>query len=518
VLKNDPPSPTPSPASLTTHGRNGVFGGLVTSRGFSDSAWIALLGLILSIGFVGEQGWTWLVSWRSRSNALSGGRLGVLQTFWRPGAPWERWLWAVGWCGLPLLIVPAICAASLLAEQSASTSLDVRFLVARTMDLHSGRSLLLLSALLVAITYVLGFCHLRRLSLLGSGLTNPLANAGKPIAGSRMDKRTYAITKLITRPVRALPSLPPLLATAAIFFLGWRASPLAFESRFVDDVVGFWLLVASTCIVLTAMLGVAIWMRLRPVLVLIAYHPIAKTLGELANAGIGVDPRRSLYLRMPALASLQPVVARWKSLAAMPIPTVMVPLRAQIVNAAAADGALVRERSQIELGTGRASGSETERLCKDFAQQLVPILFMGGTAPDDTRWNATAQEIVALELAAWIGCVATHVWTLLAGASLASFLVAFLLTIFPIQPQFTLTIGTLCIVGAVVIASSSVLVQMEREPVLSRLSGTTANRIERDWTFVRGVVLYVVVPIASLVAARVPQLSRLFDAALRGFR
>ena len=123
-------------------------------------------------------------------------------------------------------------------------------------------------------------------------------------------------------------------------------------------------------------------------------------------------------------------------------------------------------------------------------------------------WLERVDDLVAMNIALIV--------RELGGRLVASMLLTMVMTLmilashtwYPAQPrQVLLGFSWACIVASVA-ASVRVFIQMDRNEVVSHITGTTPNRTTWDLALVSRVLLWVVVPLLSLFAAQFPDVGR----------
>ena len=125
--------------------------------------------------------------------------------------------------------------------------------------------------------------------------------------------------------------------------------------------------------------------------------------------------------------------------------------------------------------------------------------------PAAKTWLNHLDELVALNL--------SFIVREMAGRLVASMLLTLTLTLmilashiwYPAQPKQVLMGFSWACILACVLASARVFVQMERNEVISHLTGTRPNHVTWDLGFISKIVLWVIVPLLSLFAAQFPE-------------
>jgi len=144
---------------------------------------------------------------------------------------------------------------------------------------------------------------------------------------------------------------------------------------------------------------------------------------------------------------------------------------------------------------------------------LEPIPGGHGDTPPTERsgvkaaaaWFARCEQLVALQLAFVLRDIVTRTLTCLFAAMLCltSLTMAHLLYAFNGRASL-LTVDMLA-VAATALAAVWILVDMERDHVLSRLRTTTPGRVDINWEFIKRLAVYGVLPLLAVIAALFPE-------------
>lgn len=174
---------------------------------------------------------------------------------------------------------------------------------------------------------------------------------------------------------------------------------------------------------------------------------------------------------------------------------------------------------QIEDGNERASAGALDAA----APRLARFLVKAGVWPQEGRLRlpppdeepASAEgrffrrveDLLAVRLVAFLCHVLSHLRSAMLFISLSLILMLLALNSYPFQPMQWLTIMVwLLFLGAMTL-SGYVLVQMNRDPVLGLISHGQPSGLTWDATFVRQLAIFILAPLLSLVATRIPALS-----------
>ena len=132
---------------------------------------------------------------------------------------------------------------------------------------------------------------------------------------------------------------------------------------------------------------------------------------------------------------------------------------------------------------------------------------------------AKAEEIVAIQTAAALGLDILHIVNVAKTITFAGVLVVFICTAaYPFQPQQMLLVFSWITLGIVLSITSMILIQMDRDPTLSGLTGTTPSQVTFDRTFATKLLAYTVLPLLSAVVTRFPQVTNFAQMLLRVVR
>lgn len=128
--------------------------------------------------------------------------------------------------------------------------------------------------------------------------------------------------------------------------------------------------------------------------------------------------------------------------------------------------------------------------------------------PDPEReWFALAEQFVALDVTFSLYALSRWLVYMLSVATMVGLCLLVLVTSYPFQPHRLLLVEVALGFGGLVVVALLLLLQMERDEVLSNISNSTPGEISWDKDFIVKVVTLVVLPIVGLVASQVPEIS-----------
>jgi hypothetical protein len=145
------------------------------------------------------------------------------------------------------------------------------------------------------------------------------------------------------------------------------------------------------------------------------------------------------------------------------------------------------------FGMGRDTGGN-----KEGPQGTPPAAKPCHSGPS-ARWIELAEEFVAIQVVNYVSQFFVQLRTLAWSMVTCAVLVLFAATCYPFQPERLILYTMLTLIGVVLGAILIVLVQVNRDELVSRITGTTPYRFTLDMGFIRSVFTFVV-PTVSLVA------------------
>lgn len=125
------------------------------------------------------------------------------------------------------------------------------------------------------------------------------------------------------------------------------------------------------------------------------------------------------------------------------------------------------------------------------------------------RWRGLAEDFIALEMVAYLSQFFVQLRSLIVFLTVGPLLLLFAVTSYPFQPQRLLLLSAGVLIVVMAGAALRIFFQIERDDVVSRISGTKPNQI--NWlhgSFLRN-VLTCVVPLIGILAATSSDMSDL---------
>ncbi len=500
---NTPPEPPTAPERLYR---------LVAPRHFQLVGWLVTLGLLAHVWVWGRQyaewrqigvsGWEWLCFW---APAVVLFLLGLL------------WWWASP-------AEPPLDGGSA-GENDAS--IDRALFALRTANLQSGVSVLTPMLFLTLAAYLLGFAQLKRLRLLRERRTEPALQ--EPLAqrfGSSLDhtgtgRRGWGEVSTLEGAIEDAAYRAPWRSdrrwTGIVLFvvLGSAMLGLWWVIPVIDSAaLHYGLVLAQSALLLGVLLSyvqfAVLWRELLKLLQHFSMHPMVGAFERLPRRLIG----QLRWHPVPEMPHTGPLLGQYFALLAHHV---------DVVDSAGGSAHEVAGLMATQSTHGRlalamppiAALVRTERWLQppftsapETTHPAIPA-----TPVHDPRqiWFDRAEELIAIHVAQYINYVFLHLWNLLTYAMLALLLLLFASGAYPLQPQQLLHAFLFVIAVTVVGWTLRVLVQINRNDLLSRIQKTEPNKTTFDRALIAQFLLYGVLPILSLLATLVPDMAGVFS-------
>jgi hypothetical protein len=409
---------------------------------------------------------------------------------------WETWLaWPVVATALALAVVLAIREIPHLTKSRASVGRLYRcmvylafllFLISiaiwlrvfcggnhhegffaayRSLDLVNGVAPNLPFALLVFAILCWASVHLKRLELFESSCHTVPEIGGRILDGSqatRLDGARNSVNQALSLPFSYRP-LAYAAAIAGLYFVMHEYTQ-SLELWEFDVVYGCLFAVVVTTLVVTGARLLLIWTRLSQMLRILELHPIRDTFGKIRLAG------------------------KWGPI---------------LHRSLGEDELRVREQELLRRFRGGPENAtdETAELLRE--RLLDPRWEEGAGAGPDFE---AAAEFFALRYVRFIQAACRQMENLLIFISIGFVLMLISLNSYPFQSGHVLgwfLTGFLIVLGAGVVA---LLAGAERDPILSRMNGTTPGSLGKD--FYLNVLSYGALPLLTVLAVQFPSLGQ----------
>jgi hypothetical protein len=127
-----------------------------------------------------------------------------------------------------------------------------------------------------------------------------------------------------------------------------------------------------------------------------------------------------------------------------------------------------------------------------------------GLDPSLAEWLVTAEEFIAMQAVDYLHTVLEQLRNLALFLFVSLMLTTMLLASYPFYPQGVVKGVFLVVLLATVGSLLVVMMQMNRDEILSRISGTEPGRITWDGSFIFNAAMIGVLPLLALVSSEYP--------------
>ena len=120
-----------------------------------------------------------------------------------------------------------------------------------------------------------------------------------------------------------------------------------------------------------------------------------------------------------------------------------------------------------------------------------------------------ARKFLALRVAAYLRYLFAHLRSCLIGALTSALLAILGITSYVFAPKHFVSLAGWVAVGAAVVLTLWIFLQMDRNPTLSRIGGTTPGQVNFDRVFLTKLFTYAGIPALGLVATQFPAVGQM---------
>jgi hypothetical protein len=164
-----------------------------------------------------------------------------------------------------------------------------------------------------------------------------------------------------------------------------------------------------------------------------------------------------------------------------------------------------------EKSSGPDMLTDSARACLIVLQHVWRDTDLQAAANKDPAirlWLTRATDFAALETTAYLSQFFVHLRNLAVFLSLAPLLMLLAATSYPFQPQRMLLLLSVALIALATATVISIVIQIERNELVSRILKTTPNQLNFHWGFLSHLVLYIV-PLLGILAAMSSDVSNL---------
>lgn len=131
------------------------------------------------------------------------------------------------------------------------------------------------------------------------------------------------------------------------------------------------------------------------------------------------------------------------------------------------------------------------------------------TLPDSLHlWLRLAEDFIAVQVVAYIDRLFPHLRNALLFSTLGMLVMLLSISTYPFQPEHFLLMLVWFMIFTIAGLTFFVLIQMNRDEVLSRVAKSEPGKLSWDRRFMAQILVYVAVPVVSLLAAQFPAVQR----------
>lgn len=413
-------------------------------------------------------------------------------------ARWKRALWYVGIILAPFLLIWLVVVLWM-------PNREIAFFQLRARAYSSGLSPIVSLTLLGGAVLLWIVCELRRRWLVerqkaSDCALDTLCSSERSIQGCR--HRLNRIQGLLERifPRGERPGERPWLLPVSVFVplvvLLWGTLQPITETRNYGRVFLLFVVVTASLAALSFYRFVRVWWNLRGVLLRLDHISprLAKTFETLAPE-IDWKPMRSFGFRIPPFKMLLLSATKLNALLEInPLPGVkqesLEELMRQVFEAEGKD------LQGDEVGQRRALDKLFNLACleleKSHASMRVPAI----------------REFLAIRVAIYLRYVFAHLRNSLIGAMGTGLLLLLAVSAYAFEPKQFVSFVIWMSLAVAAVLTLWIFLQMDRNPTLSRIGGTTVGEVTVDKTLFANLFLYGGVPVLGVIATQFPDVGR----------
>jgi hypothetical protein len=131
--------------------------------------------------------------------------------------------------------------------------------------------------------------------------------------------------------------------------------------------------------------------------------------------------------------------------------------------------------------------------------------------------NPAVKQFLAVRVAAYLRYVFAHMRSCLIGALSCGLLALIAVTVYAFEPKHFVSLAAWLALAFAVAATLRIFLQMDRNPTLSRIGGTSVGQVTFDRVFVANILTYVGIPVFGLVATQFPAVGKLLGSVVGQF-
>jgi hypothetical protein len=423
----------------------------------------------------------------------------------RPAAWWLGWL---AWLGLAAAALAAIWFVLLVWFIPG----EVEYFELRARVFSSGLSPVVSLAWLVGALYLWVFLELQRRCVTASHEVEwPLLDSWDP-ALARCGKLAREVRQLISR----LPwgrwvaaGMAAVALLGAWLILRQQVQPAAESPAYAGAFLAL-LLIAVACSGISFWRFLRVWRKLRSILVRVEETRLKTHFKGLAGE-VAWKPMRSFGWQLPRFNTLEISTRKLQALLLRdrtdrPDGLVLPP--------ALDDAFLDRlQRRVSDAFAADVEGSPAHQV--ECRRRLQRLLTRASRQLGSVRGDLDIEDFLALRVVAYLRYVFAQLRGYLMGGLFPGVLLLIAISCYAFEPKSFCSLGLLAGLLAALAATVAVFVSMNRDAVLSRISGSDLGEVSLDRSFFGNLLTYIVLPLLGLLATQVPAAGSLLDNWLR---
>jgi len=328
-----------------------------------------------------------------------------------------------------------------------------------------------------------------------------------------------------------------VVGTLAFFLVVWvrlfivRGLPTVENTAF-DTLFALGFLTIYTAMAFSLLRCIAVWFALHRLLRRLAWHPTVEAYERLRKSIPG-KPKINLTSPSQVFTALEFSVDRAGKLVALArrligtgeagkkftlqLQSVLGSLQKDVEAAETSLHSALKAQAAGDWRSMTKSRTLAERSLSKITSQVAGLLRSGWRLPptavpepgekkpDEQQWFEYGEDFLTSRVAGFLSHVVPQLQNLIVFVTVGLLLMLLAVTSYPFQPrQLLLLFSTACILAAVS-ATLIIFVQMERDTVLSVLSESEPGQITWNRDFVSRIIVYVVLPILSVLSAQFPE-------------
>jgi hypothetical protein len=270
------------------------------------------------------------------------------------------------------------------------------------------------------------------------------------------------------------------------------------------------LLIAVACSGISFWRFLRVWRKLRSILVRVEETRLKTHFKALAGE-VAWKPMRSFGWQLPRFNTLEISTRKLQALLLRdrtdrPDGLVLPP--------ALDDAFLDRlQRRVSDAFAADVEGSPAHQV--ECRRRLQRLLTRASRQLGSVRGDLDIEDFLALRVVAYLRYVFAQLRGYLMGGLFPGVLLLIAISCYAFEPKSFCSLGLLAGLLAALAATVAVFVSMNRDAVLSRISGSDLGEVSLDRSFFGNLLTYIVLPLLGLLATQVPAAGSLLDNWLR---